>query len=305
MLKSFIYGLGIMLSFTLMSQGQLSTSDKDHIIEKVSKHLDKHYILKKEGANMATILKQRNKDGAYNHITDKEEFAEIITSDMHSVFEDKHLALVNKSWAQQKRDSIESSKLDINHHVLETRLLNDGLGYLKIASFTFKPAHWDKAMKSLENCEKLIIDIRNDGGGSGKLENHAISYFLEKNVHFSTAYNRKGKAIKNVSGSVKGKRRTEIPLYILIDKNTFSAAEGFAYQLQSQGRATVIGELSSGGAHPKRNVHINDSYYLSLPVLRVENMNTHSDWEGTGVKPDKSVKPEVALDEAIKEAKGN
>ncbi|MEM0940956.1 MAG: S41 family peptidase [Bacteroidota bacterium] len=101
---------------------------------------------------------------------------------------------------------------------------------------------------------------------------------------------------------IKGERRPGVPLIILINKHTFSAAEGFAYQLKSLKRAIVIGEQSKGGAHPKRNFNINDSFYLSLPILRNENAITNTDWEGAGVIPDLKVKSESSLEMGISTA---
>ncbi len=89
---------------------------------------------------------------------------------------------------------------------------------------------------------------------------------------------------------------SSLPVYILTSAQTFSAAEAFAYCLQSRKRATVIGEVTGGGAHrvtvrqwPKWGVG------LSLPNTRPINPITKTDWEGTGVKPDIETEAAEAL----------
>jgi C-terminal processing protease CtpA/Prc len=93
------------------------------------------------------------------------------------------------------------------------------------------------------------------------------------------------------------------PVYVLISKHTFSAAEAFAYDLQALKRVTVIGEPSGGGAHPFEYRRISDHYVLSLPEGRSINPITGGDWEGVGVIPDVRVNADQALDEALKLAR--
>ncbi|MEM0940955.1 MAG: S41 family peptidase [Bacteroidota bacterium] len=166
----------------------MTKREQKQTIDKVSKLLTKHYILSDEGNEMSKVVQTNLENGKYDTISSKFTFSEQLTSDMRSIFPDKHLALVYKPWAQMKRDSIKNTQVISKTQILESRILQDNIGYLVITSFTFKLSDWDRAMSKLSKCDALIIDVRNNGGGSGHLENYAISYFLQGGLHYSTTY---------------------------------------------------------------------------------------------------------------------
>jgi C-terminal processing protease CtpA/Prc len=84
----------------------------------------------------------------------------------------------------------------------------------------------------------------------------------------------------------------QTPLYILIDRNTASAAEMFAYGAQRLGRATIVGETSSGAANGGTRLSVGMGFALFVPEWKVTN---GAGWEGTGVKPDVETKAAEAL----------
>lgn len=96
---------------------------------------------------------------------------------------------------------------------------------------------------------------------------------------------------------------TDVPLFVLISNQTFSGAEEFAYDLQALERATIIGEVSSGGANPAQTWVVYGNIRISIPYGRAINPITGTNWEGVGVKPDIEVSAESALEVATKEAK--
>lgn len=61
---------------------------------------------------------------------------------------------------------------------------------------------------------------------------------------------------------VKGPKMPDVDLYVLTSKKTFSAAEEFAYNLQSQKRAYIVGEVTAGGAHPTRPFLIGNEFVI-------------------------------------------
>ena len=78
----------------------------------------------------------------------------------------------------------------------------------------------------------------------------------------------------------------------------FSGAEAFAYDLQSAKRATGVGEVTGGGAHPSRPFPLDDHFTIRVPFARAINPVTKTDWEGKGIQPEVKVPADQALDKA-------
>jgi hypothetical protein len=57
----------------------------------------------------------------------------------------------------------------------------------------------------------------------------------------------------------------------------------------------VVGEVTGGGAHPSRRVHLLERFTITLPTSRAFDPVTKLDWEGVGVKPDLDVPAGDAL----------
>jgi hypothetical protein len=167
------------------------------------------------------------------------------------------------------------------------------------------------AMKFLGNCFALIIDLRDNGGGSPSMVQLISSYLLEESTHLNSFYIRESDQTKQfwTQEFVDGKRLEEVPVYILTSKRTFSGAEEFTYNMKNLERATIIGETTGGGAHPCRRVTFKDlKVKLSLPYGRAVNPITGTNWEGTGIEPHIQVPRDQALEvaklEAMKKIRG-
>src|SRR6202008_2878752 len=67
---------------------------------------------------------------------------------------------------------------------------------------------------------------------------------------------------------VPGKKYVGKDVYVLTSKRTFSAAEEFTYNLQTQKRATIVGETTGGGAHPTRGFPVTEHFGVGVPNAR-------------------------------------
>jgi hypothetical protein len=124
------------------------------------------------------------------------------------------------------------------------------------------------------------------------------SYFYDpKPRHINTFYYRPTNDFQQfwTFPHVSGKRRPDIPVYVLISSITGSGAEEFAYNLKHMERATLIGETTTGAAHPVTKEIVQRDFGVRLPYGRPINPITGTNWEGTGVEPHIVVPAEDAL----------
>ena len=125
----------------------------------------------------------------------------------------------------------------------------DHVGYIYLKSFTIKSAQEVKEafldLKQNHGIQSLILDLRGNGGG-----------VLEGAVQIVSLFVPKGSEVLNTKGKVKQWDRTYrtstepidtvMPLAILIDGGTASAAEIVSGSLQDMDRAVLLGERSYG-----------------------------------------------------------
>jgi hypothetical protein len=163
-------------------------------------------------------------------------------------------------------------------------------------------------MNTVGSVDALIIDLRWNGGGAG-LVNLISGYFFDEPTRLNDVWERaSGETSQGWAPEyVPGPSLRQVPLYILISRQTFSAAEDFAYGLQQAGRATVVGERSKGGGHPVEIVRmIRDDMAVAMQVPNARSVNRHTgtSWEGVGVVPDVEVAASQALAAAYEAAAG-
>jgi C-terminal processing protease CtpA/Prc len=160
-------------------------------------------------------------------------------------------------------------------------------------------------MHFIEHCDAVIIDLRENGGGSPSMVQLISTYFLEESTHLNSFYIRKTDETRQFwsYNHIDGNRRPDVPLYVLTSRYTFSGAEEFTYNMKNLERATIIGETTGGGAHPTRSYVFPDLKVIaSVPFGRAVNPITGTNWEGTGIEPHIAVPQEEALEVARLEA---
>ena len=287
---------------------------RDETVTQIAQMLVEKYVLPDIGDEYAGYIMKKLAEGEFNTITNPYEFAEKLTSDIKQVKDDKHLKI--KYDPQAVKDMRNSEKISDeerernrerwlrnerkkNFGFQEIKILAGNIGYLKLNQFASHHASETAvaALNFLANTDAIIIDIRNNGGGSSDMIQMIGSYFLEDQIQFSSIYNRAANKLHQIRSLpyVPGKRLLDTDLYILISKNTFSAAEAFAYDMKHLKRATIIGEKSPGGAHITNSFVVNDYFIIYLPFAKAISPITNSNWEGEGVDPDIEVTEEEAL----------
>jgi hypothetical protein len=188
-----------------------------------------------------------------------------------------------------------------------SEVMAGNIGYLEVRSFGF-PAEFiaegvAAAMTPLADTDALIIDIRANGGGTPYAVAHLASYlFGPDSVHLNSIYWRPEDSTMHfwTSRDVPGRRFGPTkPVYVLVSGRTFSAAEEFAYDLQTRKRATIVGAATRGGANPGQGERLDDHFFAFVPSGRAINPVTGDNWEGVGVIPDVPVHADSALSAAL------
>lgn len=311
-LVSFSFGL-----FAQDTTKELDEKERTKVIKTMSKLLKANYVKPEVADKMATLIETNLSEGKYQSIIQPHEYADVLTKDLQSVSNDKHLKVIFNPGDSKKQQNIvnpvdgsqlfyspgEQMRRD-NFGFKEVKILDGNIGYLDLRSFTdtlFAGKTAVAAMNYLSNADAIIIDLRNNYGGSPSMIQLIISYFYTSEpVHLNDFYWRPTDNHTQTwtFPSVPGKRRPDIDVYVLTSRSTFSAAEEFAYDLKNLKRATLVGETTGGGAHPGGESGLSERFNIWIPSGMAINPITHTNWEGVGVEPDIKTAKEEALNTA-------
>ncbi len=304
----------------------------------IARGIEALYINESQGKAMANFIKQRFHSGAYSNCTSPLAFKKMVLRDLLVVCPDKHLSIdysLNPIPADDECRSTEEISSDqltapqkqrweeamaqekayfesINFGIGESRILpGTEVGYFKINQFASTDfpetgERIEQAMAKIAPAQALIIDLRDNQGGNPAAVANITSYLFDEKRLINQLYQRlNNKTIDSHADPETVKKELHFggkkPIVILTNENTFSAAEEFSYNLQTQGRATIIGTgPTQGGAHPVGRYVADDHFVVYIPYQKAVNPITGTNWEGTGVKPDILInKDQDALEAAL------
>lgn len=149
----------------------------------------------------------------------------------------------------------------------------------------------------LAGTDALVLDLRRNGGGEPESVAHLLSHFfgVDDDRHLNSIYSRPENTTREYWTNPAVTVRYTNPIYVLTSNDTFSGGEEAAYDLQTQNRATLVGETTGGGANPGDNVALAHGLVAFIPTGRSINPVTRTNWEHVGVKPDIAVPATVAM----------
>jgi hypothetical protein len=286
------------------------------VIAQIVKLLDEHYVFPEVAAELGEILNAAAADGRYAG-ADQARLAELVTADLQSVNGDLHLRLLysetplsdtHDDEETQLRQMAEWSDLTCGG-VANAQRLPGNIGLLAIDPLFFPPsvaeARLTAAMHLLAATDALIIDLRECLGGDPTMVPWAYSFLTDiEPVQLSGMARRDPDQFtqlwtSHVPGPKFGGTK---PLWVLTSARTFSGGEALSFDLQEHGRATVVGERTRGGAHPRDGYKVDSHLELTLPIARSVSPISGRNWEGTGVVPDVPTSAADALPEAHRRA---
>lgn len=128
-----------------------------------------------------------------------------------------------------------------------------------------------EAMETVHSTEALIVDLRNNNGGSPDTVARVVSYlFGPERMRLISVHDRDGLARETfTSVELQGPRYGENePAYVLTSDRTVSGGEEFAYDLKHFGRATIVGGTTRGGAHLAEPINLPHDFVMAVPHAR-------------------------------------
>ncbi len=177
------------------------------------------------------------------------------------------------------------------------------LGYARLATFS-EGAHdaLRRAVRKLQQqgAEGLVLDLRGNGGGLLDEAVQTASIFLpEGETVVSTDSRTQGHAVYRT----KGGNLPPLPIAVLIDRNTASAAEILAAALADDAGATTAGTRSFGKGVFQQEIDLSNDGALKLTVGEYFTPDG-TNLAGKGIKPDVRTRdlPRTARDEARERA---
>lgn len=284
---------------------------RTQVIDSALRKLNDAYVFPDVARKMEAAIRERVQKNEYDSITSGAKFAQTLTAHLQEVSHDKHLRIGfsdqpippdggRREPSPAERDRFMSDMRRANFGFEKVERLNGNVGYIDLRGFMDADLGGETvvaAMNFLANTEALIIDLRQNGGGSPGMVQLISSYFFGEPTHLNDLYWREGESTQQfwTNAYVPGRRYLKKEIYILTSNRTFSAAEEFTYNLKNLKRAIIVGETTGGGAHPGGPSRINDHFFVGIPRGRAINPITKTNWEGTGVEPDLKVPANLAL----------
>lgn len=307
---------------------KLTRQERRQVIQKIAVMLKENYVFPDMADKLAIHLNKLPKKKTFKSITNREEFARKLEQELQAVSKDKHLRVKTgqphhpvpvTDPGTKKKDPVGSDPLaDLRKRMLKdkrdnytfktVKIMEGNVGYLDFRRF-WRPRDAGNtlaaAMAFLANADAIIIDMRGNKGGFPPTVQLACSYFFDERILLNTLYRRKGNSTLKywVLDQVDGEKMPDVPVYILTSHHTFSGAEGFCYIMSTHKRATLVGEVTGGGANFGRVFTITDKFNMFIPLGRPISPITGTNWEGSGIKPDVEATEHNALDKAYALAK--
>ena len=170
---------------------------------------------------------------------------------------------------------------------VSSRLLDGNIGYINISNFEAGSSeNTKKAIEQLlqTGATSFIFDVRNNPGGLLTELVDLLDYILPEGDLFISV-DKSGKETVQTSDKVSLKNK----MIVLVNGNSYSAAEFFAAALQEYNWATVVGEQTTGKARSQITLELSDGSAVHISTHKYLTPNRVDLAEAGGVTPDIAV----------------
>lgn len=186
----------------------------------------------------------------------------------------------------QEQKTFTVKRATVKTPVATATMLQGNIGLVKIANFNSNCAKETiAAIESLmeQGATALVFDVRNNGGGYAAEMNKVLDYLLPEGEIFRTLdYTGKEEITRSDAKCL------EIPMAVLVNGSSYSAAEFFAAALQNWQWGKVVGEKTSGKGYFQVVYELSDGSAVGVSIGKYFTPQGVS-LEGVGITPDMTV----------------
>ena len=179
------------------------------------------------------------------------------------------------------------------------QMLTDTVGLVTIANFhdgAGKEAIDEIKKLTEQGAQALIFDVRNNPGGYVTEMVKLLDYLLpEGDLFRSVSYTGKESVEKSDADCL------ELPMAVLINGNTYSAAEFFAAALKEYDWAVTVGEPTTGKGYYQTTIELGDGSAVQLSTGEYTTPNGVNLTEVGGLTPDIPTEPGEAAANALED----
>ena len=187
---------------------------------------------------------------------------------------------------------------------LKYRILDDNIAYVRCETFNNPLGEGNLSLMfdNLKGCNGLIIDVRNNGGGSLAEAERLASRFTNEKTLVGYVYHKTGKGHNDFSSpepvyvTPSDGVRWQKKVVLLTNRETFSAANDFVKSMKCFSRVTVMGDQTGGGSGMPFNQELPNGWGLRFSaVVFLNAAKQHIEF---GIPPDISLS--LSQDDVIK-----
>jgi retinol-binding protein 3 len=284
----------------------LDAASRALAVESVAAVVERNYPWPDTARMIAAHVRGQYASGAYDTASTLPDLAMALTRDLRAINGDLHLG-VSGGFSMGPPGLATGSPADRPTGIDRFERLDGNVGYLKLSFFA---GNWAfdalaQALDSLDGTDAMILDLRAVPGGAAQMANFLVSHFMPPEVLslnvFSVATGET--THRRTLSEVPGPRRLDVPLYVLVDRRSASAAEDVPFVLQNFRRATIVGERTAGAGRNVSQFPAELGLRVSLSTTRVSDPSSGREWERIGVQPDIVTTSEEALTAALEHAR--
>lgn len=163
------------------------------------------------------------------------------------------------------------------------QMLDGSVGYIRIENFhDGAAAQFQDTLDGLlaDGAQSLVIDVRHNGGGRVKEMSEALDPLLPEGTIMTLRTKDGDETVYSSDADM-----IDLPIAVLIDDQSISAAEFFAAALQEYDRATLVGMHTTGKGRAQQTFELSDGSAVNLSVEEYFTPNGNS-LADVGIAPD-------------------